>query len=478
MKTSLLARMLLMSLCLSSLFFSCNKDEFKPDAVLDEPLNTLNSEILDDEPFTGTVIDFPLETPSTETIEHEPLVQLKTPFKLDVDLRERVITQARSRRSRRINGVAGEEENVIETRSSCSSGFFIFPRSRSYYGFTGQDYENLGSRKTGSYDDNHYDRYNLKTDLEGDETVYYLDVKSERNYTFKLSGHRNDLAMILLKASDSSDLGCSTSSDGFLVNVTEPGEKLVAFTTAKRNRSKTFGAIRLKKGLYFLIIDSKKGRGSSFYLRVSSQGADESCDHRDIFYDKFAKYSTGYLSNQSVYWEKWYPQAKYDAEVIQTDYRYQGGRLGPVMKISRKSNTYNDHQPNVLLCTGVRDEGRYKMTFLLGIPRGRSGYFNIQRTLEEQNQGNRRGAEFHFYGNGSGEIKLPFGGTKKFHYKVGYWVEVYLEFDFHRGKAEFGIDNQRIHDWGIRNESLEALNFYARYNNSKYYVDRVCFTRK
>ena len=472
MMKSRIFRMTLPALVLLVMTFSCEKENINSDGEdIRAELESAESTNLDDDGsvFEGTVVDYPIVLDQPDTTETTSLIQAVNPDQQSIGLRTRAITVVRGRRQ-------ASSSSSSDSRSSCAKDFFIDDCYFHDYASTDEDYQGIDLHRFSTYDNDHYHRYNLRTDLNGYEKVYYLRVYEEKNYTFKLSGHHKDLAMILLKGIDGDEPGgFSCNNYNGMVEVREPGEKLVSYTVAKAHRNSYLGPVRLKKGLYFLVIDSKRHYGSHFNLEVHCQKVHESCDYRDIFYDKFAAYQYGNLSPQSVYWEKWYPQAHYDAEVINTGNR----SLGPAMKMYHRHHYDYHHQPNVLLCLGDRKYGKYKLKFLLYVPHGHSGYFNIQRELTEKNAHNAVGAEFFFYGDGKGMVKVN-GHKKYFYYHTGKWNEVYLEFDFkhhHGHDVEFGINHHKIHSWDMHHKrGLEALNFYTRYNDSKFYVDRVCFT--
>ena len=474
MKKSSFLRITPLALVLLVLTFSCEKENFNSEEeVIQAELESAETTNLDDDgtAFSGTVADYPITLDQQDTTAATSLIRAIAPDRQTIDLRSRAITVVRGRRQASVSSSSSSD-----SRSSCAKEFFIDGCHFHDYASTDEDYQGIDLHRFATYDNDHYHRYNLHTDLNGYEKVYYLRVYEEKNYTFKLSDHHKNLAMILLKGIDGDEPGgFSCDSYNGMVEVTEPGEKLVSYTVAKAHRTTRLGAVRLKKGLYYLIIDSKRHYGSHFHLEVTCQNVHESCDYRDIFYDKFAAYQYDELSKQSVYWEKWYPQAHYDAEVIHTGNR----SLGPAMKMYRRNHYDTYHQPNVLLCLGDREYGKYKLKFLLYVPHGRSAYFNIQRELTEKNKHNAVGAEFFFYGDGTGIVKVD-GHKKYFHYHTSRWNEVYLEFDFkhhHGHDVEFGINHHKIYSWDMHyKRGLEALNFYTRHSDSKFYVDRVCFT--
>ena len=440
------------------LFIACEKQDL-PEAegvALDNliPVQDLEDGLsLNDGPLT----EFPLEMEASENVdpEHQLIQEEVDPNDL-VQLRVRQITKARTRKS---------SSSASSSSFGCSKDYFI-ECGREYVGTTDEDYEGL--RVTETYDDQHYGRFGLKTDLEGYEKVYYLNVEREKSVTFKLYSYHHDVAMILLKGVDG-ELSCDINGDR--EDAVERAEKLVAYTTARARRTKYLGPVRLKPGVYFLVLDSKRGRGSKFKLELDCRNNYETCGSRGIFYDKFVAYQQGDISNQSVYYEKWNAEAYYDGRVVETN----SSGYGPAMLIQRQ-RTYTAHQPNVLLCLGERKFGTYSLEMELGVHRGYSAYFSEQKVLSEKNRSNERGVEFYFKSDGQGIIKGR-NFTKYFSYRNGYWQKLKLYYDFHRGRVKFYIGGHLIHEWSMSgSKQIEAIQFYPYYSNSKYFVDRVCLS--
>lgn len=323
-------------------------------------------------------------------------------------------------------------------------------------------------------DDAFYIRHGLKTNLNGNDRAYYLFVTEGKNYTFRLSGASEDLAMLLFKANLT-----SPQENGNDI-ATESTTALVAYSTTRSLRKEYLGPVFLEPGEYVLIVDSRPGKGSDFELETGCSQAGDSCDGAlgsGLIAENFSAYNFWRdITQVSSYWEDWYPGQGFPARVRSYNYN-------KVLNFYRLNTPYVEHEPNAIFFLGERNSGQYALEFDLGIFKGRSAYFNIQKVLTEQNADNEVGAEVFFPSNGKGFVMVA-GQKHHFEYKNGWWSHVKLVWDFDADTTAMYINGQKKASWkasdtntaGGGTKVMEGINFFPAYNNSFWIMDNFCFS--
>lgn len=319
-----------------------------------------------------------------------------------------------------------------------------------------------------------YQRHGLRTDLEGNDRAYYVFVSEARNYLFRLSNATENLAMLLFKANIT-----SPEENGNDI-VTESTTALVAYSTSRSIRGEQLGPVFLEPGEYVLVIDSRPGKGSSFDLEMSCMEAGASCDGQlgpGLIAEDFSPYNFYRdITQVSSYWEDYYPGRGFPAQVRS----YLGNK---VLHLYRINAHVDEHENNIILSLGERNSGRYALEFDLGVFKGRSAYFNIQKVLTEQNADNEVGAELFFPSNGHAYVLV--GGKKiPFNYLNGYWNRIKLLWDFDANSTVLYVNGKRQASWKATDTNsgaagaltLEGINFYPAFNNSFWIMDDFCFS--
>ncbi len=339
-----------------------------------------------------------------------------------------------------------------------------------------------GALKSGSTEDfnfntndqEFYQRHGLRTNLQGNDRAYYVFVTEAKNYMFQLSGASTNLAMLLFKANIT-----SPEENGNDI-VTESTTALVSYSTSRSVRREQLGPVFLEPGAYVLVIDSRPGKGSSFELEMSCMEAGASCDGKlgnGLIAEDFSPYNFYRdITQVSSYWEDFFPGRGFPAQVRS----YLGNK---VLHLYRTNTNVNEHENNIILSLGERNSGQYSLEFDLGVFKGRSAYFNIQKVLTEQNADNEVGAELFFPSNGHAYVLV--GGEKRpFRYLNGYWNRIKLLWDFETNSTVLYVNGKRQVSWKATDTNvgpggtkvLEGINFYPAFNNSFWIMDNFCFS--
>ncbi|HOY20312.1 MAG TPA: hypothetical protein PLC89_23570, partial [Haliscomenobacter sp.] len=141
-----------------------------------------------------------------------------------------------------------------------------------------------------------------------------------------------------------------------------------------------------------------------------------------------------------------------------------------------------DIAPDLLLKLGDKTSGRYRISWQMYVPKGKTAYYNFQH---EENVGTGHWAfEVTFQSSGIGILQLSRDTVTQFPYLVGAWNNVMHIVDLSEDEIELWINNEFVDSWkfslGSTAESLHVLNpklgaidFYT-ISNSEYYVDNIC----
>ena len=142
--------------------------------------------------------------------------------------------------------------------------------------------------------------------------------------------------------------------------------------------------------------------------------------------------------------------------------------------------------PDVLLKLGNQDVLRYRLSWRIFIPAGKSASYSV---LHDENVRTEQSWAFHvsFGTNGIGSIKVPDYDKEPityFPYLTGSWNKIMHIIDISNDKVELWINDEFIDSWKFSladvgnflasNQVLGAVNFYPESTNSAYYLDNVC----
>lgn len=142
--------------------------------------------------------------------------------------------------------------------------------------------------------------------------------------------------------------------------------------------------------------------------------------------------------------------------------------------------------PDVLLKLGNKNSLRYRLSWRIYIPAGKSASYSI---LHDENVRTELSWAFHinFGTNGIGSIKVPDYDKEPatyFPYLSGAWNKVMHIVDITNDKVELWVNDEFIDSWRFSladvgnyyasDFGLGAVNFYPGSTSSEYYVDNVC----
>jgi hypothetical protein len=186
-----------------------------------------------------------------------------------------------------------------------------------------------------------------------------------------------------------------------------------------------------------------------------------------VFYDDFDSYIVGeQLACQNpVDWTTWHntPCDSVEDAIISNNLSYNG--LNSVV-----FTNYND----VIRFHGGLSSGKYKISFMMYIPNGRSGYFSILSSFEIGGTGIFWAMEAYFYSSGVGELVAD--GLYSFSYSQDSWILVETIVDLNSDTAKFYLADSLIHTWswthgGVAPLVIAATELYGLFSSAEMYVD-------
>ncbi len=141
-----------------------------------------------------------------------------------------------------------------------------------------------------------------------------------------------------------------------------------------------------------------------------------------------------------------------------------------------------------LLLLGDSSSGSYALNWMMYIPAGKGGYFNIQHV--ESPPGTEFAAEFVFRLNGTVLVTAD-GDTTSAPYPHDQWflVDMTFQLDGTTPTANFSIDQTPVHSWAFNTQTdgtagtnaLGSIDFFAYAGSSaadgEYYVDDVQYEK-
>jgi len=199
------------------------------------------------------------------------------------------------------------------------------------------------------------------------------------------------------------------------------------------------------------------------YLEVEYSGGNPPSGFSE---ETFESYNSGdYLMQQAVaqgktYWSTW-SAAPGTAEdpFVSNAYAYEGSNSVVIEGTNDAVLYLNDE--------GGFTEGIYDIDFMVYIPTGMNGYFNVLQLFAGTTS--EWGMQAYFDALGAGLVDAGAAGAGVFTYTYDTWHNVHLMIDLDADYAEMYFNDEMIVSWqwstgsfgtGTRNE-LHAMNFYA-----------------
>lgn len=301
--------------------------------------------------------------------------------------------------------------------------------------------------KVNSISNNFYNHFGFSANLNGNDEIYSFYSSTNQEVSFRVTNTNQNLAMFLFEGHYSAPYAYVKT--------------IKAHSTSQSNHSEALNNVHLQAGKhYVLIIDSKPGYPSNFRLAVE-------CHNNVRYCDNFNGRTTGVgiAAQVPAKWSKW-SHSSQDLPVRPNKY----------LKVER--NNFGSSQPDVILKTGTLTHGRYKLDMDMWVYGGESAYFNIQKRLRTE-----WGAEIHFNSNGTGEVEVG-GQSYYFYYPQNVWFNCELIFNFNTNRVGLYINGaQATNSWRLSathssyygSSMIEGIDFYAPSNNTRYFIDNVCF---
>lgn len=195
--------------------------------------------------------------------------------------------------------------------------------------------------------------------------------------------------------------------------------------------------------------------------------------------ENFDNYASSGITAQSALWRKWLPTAT-DAPVVANP--LAGG--GKVLKIERTHIQQNESRVDVMYLLNNHQTGRYRLSWNMYIPNGKTGNFSLQHTQMGGALGNSA-SYVAFNGSGSGTLQIGGGAAAEatFLYQTNTWNKIVQIIDLGLDKAELWINNEFIYSWQFsRGDAgtqlqLGALHLFDLPANTLFYIDNFCLRK-
>lgn len=237
---------------------------------------------------------------------------------------------------------------------------------------------------------------------------------------------------------------------------------------------------------------ASKVEGEDVTFRAHCATACEDVDGAPILCEDFDDRNTGSVADNSIYFERWNPDAQNDGKIVQSG-------AGKILRMDRRiqSQTHDNNEEDDIFTVGTADQGCYNLHFEMYIGNCRTAYFDLQKQLREEIL-----AAFTFNKFGKGTANLPNGVDVDFTYPVGRWFDVDIHFNANnrpfnptppfnmvvvpdenemtitidgRNIGTVSLENNLVSVAGIKKQ-LQGINFYPLFRSSKFYLDNFCFT--
>ncbi|MBK6731446.1 MAG: T9SS type A sorting domain-containing protein [Bacteroidetes bacterium] len=189
------------------------------------------------------------------------------------------------------------------------------------------------------------------------------------------------------------------------------------------------------------------------------------CDNIDAYVSGEA------IGPQATWWSTWSgSEGGGEDGLVTSDYAYSGSNS---MQISEGGS--ND----VILKLGDMSEGFFRLEWMMYVPDGKTGYYNIQET---EVPGVAWNLELLFglsavgvpSSSGEGTISIPFG-SGDFTYPVDAWFKVEQLIDLDANTIDVIVDGVDVASFAYAG-NIGGIDFYSIDANCRYYIDDVLFT--
>ena len=302
----------------------------------------------------------------------------------------------------------------------------------------------------------------------GNDRVYKVSVTTSGYHTFKLTELNADLDIFLL------------------TNACENGAKIkdacIDFSANPGQNDEIIGPIYLEEGApYYLIIDAFDASiTSTFRIQVQCPAVSTtnfctpSANVRPLtLKDNFEAYTLGNVAPQSSKWRLW--DFNSGDGLVSNDRSFSGSKS---LKI-QSTNPPSD----VIYQMGYLDQGRYRISWKMYIPSGKTSYYNL---LHKYDNPEHWAYHVYFSENGKGQVNNYNILTDiSFTYEYNKWFSVTQIVDISSDKVELFIAGKYIASWKFSNSSnpnsynnkLAGINFAAVKSSDQFYVDDICIRR-
>lgn len=212
---------------------------------------------------------------------------------------------------------------------------------------------------------------------------------------------------------------------------------------------------------YWVQIDGWDGTSGSFDMTITSSSVD--CpEPAAVVCDNIDSYDVGSsIHDGAAHWGPWPPAST--ASVVSDERAFSNARS---VKVS------DDQSEDNLLLLGDQATGIWEVSWMMYVPSGNSGYFNVQ---DSEATGTWNLDAFLNQDNGN-----PGGGTlaqdaTTFTFPHDAWFEVDMEFDLQNDEMSLDVNGESVLDGFAYVGNLGAINFYALGATNTYYIDDVVY---
>lgn len=212
-----------------------------------------------------------------------------------------------------------------------------------------------------------------------------------------------------------------------------------------------------------------------------------------IFCEEFDGLTSGNVSEHSIHFEKWYPHAANDGQIVIN-------HPNKFLKIQRNihSQTHTLNEVDDILMLGDANQGSYTLHFEMYIGSYRTAYFDLQKQLRQEVL-----AAFEFDKFGGAKATFPDGQEVDFDYPVGEWFDVDITFNINnlpfnptppysmivipnentltvdiagQNLGRISTKSNILNTTSAGANQLQGVDFYPMFRSSKFYVDNICFS--
>ena len=217
---------------------------------------------------------------------------------------------------------------------------------------------------------------------------------------------------------------------------------------------------------------------SAFNYNGNANSDDESCvfDCSEVeIFESFDNYNAGdYLANQSNgLWTTWSNSPGTEEDAYVTDSLSFNGSNSLVLQ--------GGGTTDIVLPLGDYQNGIWNLSFMMYVPEGFGGYFNLLHDFDSTNGNNNWAEEIYFSQSGQGFTDIT---GQQFDFEHDKWFEVIFNIDIEDNIILCSIDGDNLSwEWSISSSntdiSIGAINFFANAPDGEialYYIDELRLT--